>query len=159
MTVVFEPADYHVYWTDPNRQKFEPIMEGSCKVCDDGKTDVRLLPFVKFRPTKRIFKPKDYLEVHLTCVGSDTVVTAGSYVRIPVTMKNLRTGDKYPTFLTGGLTAGANAVSDNGAGLVMVAGEKKMAWYYRILDGMEMVIGHEAPFNSRVLISAYDDTT
>lgn len=149
-------------WTDPNRRKFEDILQGDVKICDDGKADSRLLPVVPYRPTKRIFKPKDLFEIHLApaTTDADTVVTASSYVRVPVTVKNLRTGDKYPSFITGGQTGGGKHPVSDDSSMVLSAtvGQSKRIWYYQIPDGLELVIGHVIAFNSRLLIAPYDDT-
>ena len=154
----FEPATFHIVWAGPQRSQAEPVWNGECKTSDLGKDDIRLLEHVPFRPTMRVFKEYDYLEVYLTTVGSDTVVTADSYVKIPVTFKNIRLGHKYPAYLTAGLLVGENAMTDNPAGLAMTAGEKKMVWYYRVPAGLEMVLGHVVPYNSRICIAPYDDT-
>ena len=158
MVAEFEPSTYILMWADPRRNWFEEITRGESKICDDGKADSRLLPVVPYRPTPRIFKSKDYLEIHLILPSADTIVTADSYVRVPVTIKNTRLNVKNPDFVTAGLTKGAREFSDNSDGLVFLANAEKMAWYYQVPDNTELVIGHVAPFNSRMLIAPYDDT-
>ena len=158
MVAEFEPSTYILMWADPRRDWFEEITRGESKICDDGKADVRLLPFVPYRPKPRIFKSKDYLEIHLILPDADTIVTADSYVRVPVTIKNIRLNEKHPDFVTAGKTVGAREFSDNSDGLAFLAGEKKMAWHYQVPDGTDLVIGHVVPFNSRMLIAPYDDT-
>ena len=158
MVATFEPSTYILMHTGPRRRYFEEVTRGESKVCDDGKSDSRLLPVVPYRPTPKIFKSKDYVEIWLVLPDADTVVTADSYVRVPVTIKNTRLKTKHPDFITAGLTKGAREFSDNSNGLAFLAGTEKMAWYYQVPDGTELVIGHLTPFNSRMLIAPYDDT-
>lgn len=151
----FEPSAYRIIWRDPNKMKEEEILTGDCKVCDNQKTDETKLPVVAFRPTERIFYPKDYLEVELTTVSEDTVVTASSYGRIPITIKNERTNNKYPAYLS--ISNQPYKLTED-ASMLFKAGIRKRAWYYQCPDGMSFVLGHAMPFTSRILIAPYDDT-
>ena len=133
----------------------ETVWSGDTAVCNEGKADSRLLPVMPYRPTRRIFRAGDRLEVWLKCAGADTVVTASSYLRIPVTVKNLRLDTKVPGHVG---KVGDKVFTDNAAGLVFEAGVDKMWCYYEIEKGEELVLGHVVAFNSRVLVAPYDDT-
>ena len=156
-----ETGTYHILWRDSVLQGNEEAWMGDVSICDQGKADVRKLPILPYRPSKRIFKPQDYMEVYIApaTTDADTIVTADSYVRIPITEKNLRTGSKTPMFITAGKNVGSKYAFTDDAVMTLTAtvGELKRIWYFKVPDGIELVLGHIVAFNSRVLVAPYDD--
>jgi hypothetical protein len=152
---LYEPASYHIVWRDPLKTKEEEILSGSCDQSNNQKNDESKLEVCPYRPKKRVFMPKDYLEVYLTTKASDTIVTASSYCRIPITAKNLRTEEKWPAVLSS--TLPPYTLTED-ASLVFTANIKKRWLYYQVPDGLAFVLGYPVVFNSRILIAPYDDT-
>lgn len=150
---LFEPGTVVVYWTDPNESDTHSMITMDAAFMNDAKASFRDLPIIDYFLLKRIFKPKDKLCIGFIAPAVDTIVTADSYLSVPVTMKNLRT-KKYEE---GEISKAGKYVFTDDV-LTTIANTQVRLWYYTIPDGISLVLGKRRAFNSRLLIAPYDDT-
>lgn len=154
MAAAKEPSEVRLLYKDPQGSVIPPLFTAQSKVMSNQETDLTkqvVMPFIN----KPVYREDDKLVIWLKCVASDTVVLSSSKVQIPVTTRNTRTGVINRTYLdendfseVDGGTDGIAFVADTGAEFAS----------YTIPAGVELKLGHVYSFNSRIMISPYDDT-
>lgn len=101
----------------------------------------------------KTFKENDILALHVITDATDGLDISDSKVRIPVTFRNTRTGAVYEALLT------PKDMTFKADGTTFTNGVEQEWGYYQVPLGLELKLGQKNAFNSRVLISPYDDTT
>lgn len=152
-----EPCEVTVQWKSKLKRNVLDLIQAKSGDMVLGASDPRMLPVVPYMAGGKIFVEDEYLCVALECVAQDgisTVVT-DSTVKVPVTMKDLQSGRKWPAMM--GLN-GQYAFTALANDTVFDASEKKEWLYFRIPRGMKLVVGHENQFNSRLNVTPKDDT-
>lgn len=147
-----------VAWKDPQRSQHKDMITKETALMYANRTDPTKLPIVPYFLKKQRFKPKDYVAVDvITKTGSaGDIDTPESDVDIPITVKNLRTGVKYPATLYEGSGTFGMTMTDPTPTVDLV---RKEWLYWQVPDGLEVCLGQEVAFNSRLLVCPVNDGT
>lgn len=152
-----EAAEVRLLYQDPQGQVIPPLFTSHSAIMSANETDITkqlIMPFIN----SPVFKKDDKLVIWLKTVAADVVevnpddVDLTAKVQIPVTIRNIRTGVISRTYLNGA------DFTDLSTSPSFAAGVGKEWCQHTILAGNEMKLGHKYAFNSRVMISPYDDS-
>jgi hypothetical protein len=153
MVTAQEPAIVYLTWKDPSKMTRVVMWSHHTRHMEAQKDEFDKLPILNYY--KKRFEPYDYLAIELIVDSSDGIDYTDSYIEVPVTFRNKRTGQVFEDTLT---VAGDRKFTMLADATAFVAGQLKEWGYFQIPDGLELKLGHKEKFNSRVLIVPYDDT-
>jgi len=117
----------------------------------DNETDITKQPILPHYNSP-VFKKDDYLTISLISDANAAIGASVSKIRLPVTIRNTRTGAVTDTTLGYAGVLKFTFVAD---GTSFIAATEKEWGYFQIPAGLELKLGHKNSFNSRVLISPY----
>ena len=154
MVAAKEASVVRIAWKDPQRQTQMLLWEGRSELMSDNETDITKQPILPHYNSP-LFKKDDYLTISLVTDATDGIVASSSKVRVPVTIRNTRTGAITDTTLGYAGVLKFTFVAD---ATTFTAATEKEWGYFQIPAGLELKLGQKNSFNSRVLISPYDDS-
>jgi hypothetical protein len=122
----------------------------------DQESDMTKQPILPYYA--KTFKESDILSLRFIADATDSngLAASKSKIRVPVTFRNTRTGAVYEAILS---NAGDYKFTFRSDGTVFTAGVEGEWGYFQVPLGLEMKLGQRNPFNSRVLISPYNNAT
>lgn len=153
MAAGHEPSMVYLTWKDPSKMTRQVLWSRHSGVMNDQSDEFDKLPILPY--FQKTFNPYDYLCIELITEGSDGVDYTDSKIEVPVTFKNLRTGQVFEDTLR---VAGDRKFTMLADATAFVATQLKEWGYFQIPDGLQMKLGMKEKFNSRVLIAPFDDT-
>ncbi len=153
MPPVKEPSVVKLVWSDPQKQSRVVLWQSRSEVMSDQETDITKQPILPYY--EKLFYKDDYLIVTVTTDATDGLNASASKVRVPITFRNIRTGAITDASLG---YAGPQKFVFVADGTIFTAAVEKDWGEFQIPAGLELKLGQRNPFNSRVLISPYDDT-
>jgi len=148
-----EPGVVRLGWRDPQRQALIVLWVSRTDMMEANKTDPTKLPILP--KYNKVFSQDDLLVLHLMTDGTDGIDASDSKVQVPVTFENTRTGAVYDATIG---YAGEYKFTFVADATAFTAAVDKEWGYFRIPAGLRMKLGQKNSFNSRALISPYDDT-
>jgi len=155
MAEAIVPGTVIICHKDPMRSKADDMIQYETTMMYANLTDPTKLPVIPYFLRKKRFLAKDYLAVDVVTTAVGDIDTPESDVQIPITCKNVRTGVKYPAFLV--LTGGGAYNMTMTDPTATEANVRKEWLYWQVPDGLEVCLGHEIAFNSRLLLVAVND--
>lgn len=153
MAAAKEPGVVRLGWRDPQKQSLIVLWESRTEPMSDQETDITKQPIMPLYG--KVFNEDDYLVLHVTSDATDGLDASDSKVRVPVTFYNTRTGAEFDATLG---YAGVYKFTFVADATTFTAATEKEWGYFQIPAGLKAKLGQKNPFNSRVLISPYDDT-
>ena len=146
----YEPCTLMLGYADPNESVRDDFIVMNGRGMEASKASYEKLPIVDFFMRKKIWRQGDIMYIDWEPVGTDDWVVASSIMSVPVTFKNMRTGNYEEAEIE---LVGKYAWTTT---LVGTAGVRVEICKYVIPDGMQMVLGHKRAFNSRLLLNPVD---
>jgi hypothetical protein len=138
------PSLVRLAWMDPLRQAKFPLWESRTENMTAAALDVTKLPILP--KYNKVFDENDYLILDVMPTTGAAIVDAGCIIRVPVTMYNKRTKQKF------------ESVVDARAGqyhFTLTAGTTVTSVYYQfgvfqLPLGVQMKLGQDNAYNSKV---------
>jgi hypothetical protein len=144
------PGTIRLAWTDPAKQAVYPLWESRTEPMSDNETDITKNPIID--KYSKIFEENDYLILQFAedTATATTASNMGAKCRVPVTMFNKRTLQKFVTHITYGGPYSFTFTDATGVAKVY------FNWgLFQVPLGMRMKLGWDNAYNSKVLISPY----
>jgi hypothetical protein len=142
------PGTVRLCWSDPLAQTIVPLWESRTEPMSDNLTDITKLPIMEKYST--LFREGDYLLLQIaedTAAALSAVTTATNF-RVPVTMRNIRTGQVFPSVIGYYGTNKFTFTDATGVASVYYTWGK-----FQLPLGLNMKLGQDNAYNSKVLIN------
>ena len=150
-----EPCEIIIQHGSASKIHLTPLHKTTMERCDLGATDPRIREVLGYISGGRVFKENESVCISLILVAEDGIDYTDSIVEVPITTKDVKTGEKGEIWLG---NSGQHQFTFVADGTIFQAGVQKLWAYWDVPKGMNAVLGHKTAFTSRLYIIPYDDT-